>query len=65
MFAVPLDELGGIHRLEKLNHLIGRPQWYLGLQANRDDSQLDVVDAARWVMADKLLDDGYKSEYQY
>jgi purine-binding chemotaxis protein CheW len=64
MFAVPLDELGGIHRLETLNHLIGRPSWYLGLQTNRDN-QLDVVDTACWVMADKLTDENYKSGYQY
>jgi purine-binding chemotaxis protein CheW len=63
-FAVPLDELGGIHRLEKVNHLIGKPGWYLGLQTNRDN-QLDVVDTARWVMAEKLKDDSYKDAYQY
>jgi len=63
-FAVPLDELGGIHRKEELNHLIGRPAWYLGLQTNRD-SKLDVVDTAKWVMADKLRDDSYKEAYQY
>ncbi|ENM5854623.1 chemotaxis protein CheW [Vibrio mimicus] len=63
-FAVPLDELGGIHRMSTLNHLIGRPPWYLGLQTNRD-SQLDVVDTAKWVMAEKLHDDSYKQAYQY
>ncbi|HAS6349861.1 chemotaxis protein CheW [Vibrio sp. IRLE0018] len=63
-FAVPLDELGGIHQLTQLNHLIGRPGWYLGLQTNRDQ-QLDVVDTARWVMPDKLADEEYKSNYQY
>ncbi|MDW6017694.1 chemotaxis protein CheW [Vibrio plantisponsor] len=63
-FAVPLDELGGIHRKAELNHLIGRPAWYLGLQTNRD-SQLDVVDTAKWVMAEKLRDDSYKEAYQY
>lgn len=63
-FAVPLDELGGIHQQQTLNHLIGRPAWYLGLQTNRD-SQLDVVDTAKWVMADKLSDDDYKKSYQY
>ncbi|QMV15046.1 chemotaxis protein CheW [Vibrio spartinae] len=64
IFAVPLDELGGIHRLEKVSHLIGRPQWYLGLQTNRDQ-QLDVVDTARWVMSEKLKNDDYKDSYQY
>lgn len=63
-FAVPLDELGGIHQLTRVNHLIGRPSWYLGLQTNRDQ-QLDVVDTAKWVMPDKLADDEYKSSYQY
>ncbi len=63
-FAVPLDELGGIHQLGELNHLIGRPKWYLGLQTNKDQ-QLDVVDTAKWVMADKLVDDSYKENYQY
>nr|WP_194662422.1 chemotaxis protein CheW [Vibrio anguillarum] len=63
-FAVPLDELGGIHRMGVLNHLIGRPAWYLGLQTNKDN-QLDVVDTAKWVMAEKLHDDSYKEGYQY
>ncbi|OAJ93003.1 chemotaxis protein CheW [Vibrio bivalvicida] len=63
-FAVPLDELGGIHRIAELNHLIGRPDWYLGLQTSRE-AQLDVVDTAKWVMAEKLQDDSYKEQYQY
>ncbi|MZI92126.1 chemotaxis protein CheW [Vibrio sp. CAIM 722] len=63
-FAVPLEELGGIHRMGELSHLIGRPKWYLGLQAQRD-AQLDVVDTAKWVMAEKLRDDSYKEAYQY
>lgn len=64
LFAVALDELGGIHKLENTNHLIGRPDWYLGLQTNRD-SQLDVVDTAKWVMADKLEGSEHKESYQY
>ncbi len=63
-FAVPLDELGGIHRITELNHLIGRPVWYLGLQTSREQ-QFDVVDTAKWVMADKLRDEDYKENYQY
>jgi purine-binding chemotaxis protein CheW len=34
------------------------------LQTSRD-SQLDVVDTAKWVMPEKLQDDLYKDEYQY
>ncbi|MGR5299939.1 chemotaxis protein CheW [Vibrio alfacsensis] len=63
-FAVPLDELGGIHNITELNHLIGRPAWYLGLQTSREQ-QFDVVDTAKWVMADKLRNDEYKDKYQY
>jgi purine-binding chemotaxis protein CheW len=63
-FAVPLDELGGIHQIGELSHLIGRPAWYLGLQSSRE-SQLDVVDTAMWVMPDVLKDDSYKEDYQY
>ncbi|TNF14449.1 MAG: chemotaxis protein CheW, partial [Vibrionaceae bacterium] len=33
-------------------------------QTNRD-AQLDVVDTAKWVMAEKLRDDSYKADYQY
>ncbi len=64
LFAVPLDELGGIHRITELNHLIGKPAWYLGLQTNREQ-KYDVVDTAKWVMADKLRDEEYKENYQY
>ncbi|MDG3088754.1 chemotaxis protein CheW [Vibrio hannami] len=63
-FAVPLDELGGIHRIGDMSHLIGRPGWYLGLQTNKED-QLDVVDTAKWVMAERLSDDSHKEGYQY
>ncbi|MDP2575192.1 chemotaxis protein CheW [Vibrio penaeicida] len=64
-FAVPLDELGGIHRKnEELNHLIGRPDWYLGLQTSRKE-QLDVVDTARWVMSEKLVDNSHRENYEY
>nr|WP_319554787.1 chemotaxis protein CheW [uncultured Vibrio sp.] len=63
-FAVPLDELGGIHRITELNHLIGKPDWYLGLQTNREQ-KFDVVDTAKWVMADKLCSEEYKENYQY
>lgn len=63
-FAVPLDELGGIHRVEEMSHLIGRPDWYLGLQTTKD-TQYDVVDTAKWVMADRLKDEEYKECYQY
>ncbi|CAH0534090.1 hypothetical protein VST7929_01991 [Vibrio stylophorae] len=63
-FAVPLNNLGGIHRLAETNILLGRPAWYLGLQTSREQ-QLDVVDTARWVMPDKITDDQHREDYQY
>ncbi|ELR65089.1 CheW domain protein [Photobacterium marinum] len=63
-FAVPLTELGGIHQLGEVNHLLGRPPWYLGLMTNREH-QLDVVDTARWVMPEKLSSDEHQENYRY
>ncbi|MEJ2764131.1 chemotaxis protein CheW [Photobacterium sp. MCCC 1A19761] len=63
-FAVPLTELGGIHQLTQVNHLLGRPPWYLGLMTNREH-QLDVVDTARWVMPEKLTSDDHQEDYRY
>ncbi|PSV23353.1 chemotaxis protein CheW [Photobacterium leiognathi subsp. mandapamensis] len=64
MFAVALTELGGIHQLAELNRLLGRPSWYLGLQSSREQ-KLDVVDTARWVMPEKLIDDEHRGNYRY
>lgn len=50
--AVPLCHLGGIYRIERINKLIGKPDWFMGVM-NRRDAQLHVVDSARWVMPEK------------
>ena len=64
-FAVPLTELGGIHRLsDELSKIIGRPSWYLGMQINRED-QLDVVDTMAWIMPDKVVAEEDWQDYQY
>ncbi|UIP28732.1 chemotaxis protein CheW [Photobacterium sp. TLY01] len=63
-FAVPLTELGGIHQLGELNHLIGRPDWYLGLQPVQN-RKLDVVDTARWVMPESIRNDDHQENYRY
>ncbi|QUJ69143.1 chemotaxis protein CheW [Photobacterium sp. GJ3] len=63
-FAVPLTELGGIHQLGELSHLIGRPDWYLGLQSEQK-RQLDVVDTARWVMPESIHSDDHRENYRY
>ena len=50
--AVPLVSLGGIVQLERVNHIMGRPSWYKGVQTYRD-SQLNIVDTCAWVMPEK------------
>lgn len=63
--AVPLVSLGGIIRLESLNHIIGRPDWYLGLQTYRGE-QINVVDTCAWVMPEHIDKDSVESKnYQY
>lgn len=64
-FAVPLTELGGIHRLSaELSKIIGKPSWYLGMQINRDN-QLDVVDTMAWIMPDRVIAEEDRQDYQY
>lgn len=50
--AVPLVSLGGIVNIDRINHLMGRPHWYLGVQQHRE-AQLNVVDTCAWVMPEK------------
>jgi purine-binding chemotaxis protein CheW len=63
--AVPLTELGGIHKLEKVSPLFGKPVWFNGVMIHRDE-KLNVVDTARWVMPEKYDDKLAESiNYQY
>ncbi|MEW9797519.1 chemotaxis protein CheW [Alteromonas sp. CYL-A6] len=50
--AVPLITLGGIHQLEKVGPLFGKPDWFKGVMLHRDE-KLNVVDTALWVMPEK------------
>ncbi|PCS22009.1 chemotaxis protein CheW [Candidatus Enterovibrio escicola] len=63
-YAVPLAELGGIHRLKECNHLMGRPAWYLGLQTERNH-QFDIVDTGKWMMAERITYDNHRDDYNY
>ncbi|MCL1141664.1 chemotaxis protein CheW [Shewanella gaetbuli] len=63
--AVPLVSLGGIVKVERYNHIIGRPKWFLGVQPHRDE-QINVVDTCAWVMPEKYSPELAESvEYQY
>lgn len=50
--AVPLKELGGIHQMQPINSLFGKPDWFKGVMLYREQ-KINVVDAARWVMPEK------------
>lgn len=50
--AVPLIDLGGIHQLEKIGPLFGKPGWFMGVMLHREE-KISVVDAAKWVMPEK------------
>ncbi|MBL4942699.1 MAG: chemotaxis protein CheW [Colwellia sp.] len=61
--AVPLIELGGIHKIEKTTSLMGKPDWFKGVMLYRDE-KINVVDTALWVMPEKC-DEKLKSSLNY
>lgn len=55
--AVPLAELGGIHKLEKEpTPLFGQPGWFLGI-VRTNNMNVGLVDTAQWVMSEHISDD--------
>ncbi|QYJ74069.1 chemotaxis protein CheW [Shewanella sp. FJAT-52076] len=63
--AVPLVSLGGIVKVERINHIFGRPDWFLGVQTHRE-SQLNLVDTCAWVMPEKYNEElAQNVNYQY
>lgn len=63
--AVPLTELGGIHNMGKLNSIVGKPGWFMGVMVHREN-QFNIVNTAKWVMPEKY-DNTLENdlEYQY
>jgi len=61
--AVPLIELGGIHKIDKTTTLMGKPDWFKGVMLYRDE-KINVVDTALWVMPEKC-DEKMKSSLSY
>jgi len=59
-FGVPLKELGGIHKVEPVTPLFGKPAWYSGLFYDNEKT-VNVVDTACWIMPGK----SYEPEYKY
>lgn len=50
--ALPLKELGGIHKITTLNTLPRKPAWYKGVMLYREQ-KINVVNTAMWVMPEK------------
>lgn len=61
--AVPLIELGGIHNVDKITPLMGKPEWFSGVMVHRDE-KVNVVDTAQWVMPEKC-DQKLKNSLNY
>jgi len=61
--AVPLIELGGIHKVGNTSSLMGKPDWFKGVMLHRED-KINVVDTALWVMPDKC-DEILKNSLNY
>lgn len=63
--ALPLKELGGIHKLSSLNSLPGQPKWLQGVMMYREQ-KINVVDTAQWVMPEKYTKElSEQLNYQY
>jgi purine-binding chemotaxis protein CheW len=58
-FAVPLTDLGGIHQLQKVTPLFGKPEWFAGVMTHRD-TQLNAVDGTRWFMPNQINSEDYQ-----
>lgn len=52
-FAVPLIKLKAIYRLKEPTKLFGKPDWFCGIQVEREQN-LGVVDTARYLMPEKF-----------
>ncbi|MDU0355678.1 chemotaxis protein CheW [Paraglaciecola aquimarina] len=63
--AVPLTELGGIHEMNSVNPLFGKPSWFKGVLLHREE-KYNVVDTTKWIMPEKSVDKLAEStKYQY
>lgn len=63
--AVPLTELGGIHKVAKIAPLFGKPNWFKGVMLHKE-KKLNVVDTASWVMPEKQSENLASSiKYEY
>lgn len=58
-YAVPLTELGGIHQINQITPLFGKPKWFAGMMVERGQ-KLNAVDTAKWVLPDDPMETNYR-----
>lgn len=64
-FSVPLVKLKGIYRKKSLTKLIGKPEWFSGVQIEREQ-KINVIDTAQYLMPEKYSGSlEYSPNYQY
>lgn len=63
--AIPLVELGGIHKLTKISPIVGKPEWFMGVLI-KGSEKFQCIDTARWIMPEKYTPQlAEKLDYQF
>jgi purine-binding chemotaxis protein CheW len=62
--AIPLVELGGIHKISKLSTIAGQPSWSKGMLIKGDD-KFTCIDASAWIQSDGKTRGATCIEYKY
>tara|TARA_B100000745_G_scaffold296136_1_gene241104 strand:- start:2602 stop:3384 length:783 start_codon:yes stop_codon:yes gene_type:complete len=63
--AVPLIQLGGIHPIDNVTPLFGKPDWFKGLIHRDNEQNICIVDTAKWVMPEQYEAMKERLDYQY
>ncbi|MGB3725114.1 MAG: chemotaxis protein CheW [Glaciecola sp.] len=53
--ALPLVELGGIHKVTKITPIVGKPKWFLGVLV-KGEQKYQCIDTAMWIMPERTID---------
>lgn len=62
--AIPLVELGGILKLDKISPIVGKPAWFLGV-FSKGSENFHCIDTALWVMPEKQNETNEDLQYKY
>ena len=62
--AIPLIELGGIHKLSKLSVIAKQPSWCKGILV-KGNEKFTCIDAAKWVAPNKVVSSDPQGDYKF